>query len=150
MFTGQDGKDVGGGILRADMENEDFFKTRKKKERRRRSHLPIMSFSRNIELSSVNGWGASRVWGLAGWLQSRPNERARCLMQRERDERGEGDGEFVGHQSPLLSPSHPAALPRSAHVSWSSNAGPTAARMDTHTQTHSRKHALGVRMHAAR
>lgn len=30
---------------------------------KKKSHFPIMSFSQNIELSSMNGWGASRVWG---------------------------------------------------------------------------------------
>lgn len=59
-------------------------------------------------------------------------------MLREGDERGEGDGEFVGHQSPLPSPPRPAALPRSAHVSESSNTGPAAA--NTHTHTHTRVH----------
>lgn len=74
-----------------------------------------MSFSRNIELSSVNGWGPGGSGG--GWPQRCLNERVCCLMLGEGDERGEGDGEFVGHHSPLPSPSHPAALPRSAHVS---------------------------------
>lgn len=85
------------------------------KDEDKKSHFPIMSFSRNIELSSVNGWGPRGSGG--GWPQRCLNERVCCLMLGEGDERGEGDGEFVGHQSPLPSPPHPAALPRSAHVS---------------------------------
>lgn len=73
--------------------------------------------------------------GLGGnWPQRCLNERVCCLMLGEGDERGERDGEFVGHQSPLASPPHPAALPRSAHVS--SNAGPAAARVHTHVHRH--------------
>lgn len=89
-----------------------------------------MSFSRNIELSSVNGWGPRGSGG--GWPQRCLNERVCCSMLREGDKRGEGDGEFVGHQSPLPSPPRPAALPHSAHVSKGSNTGPTAAL--THTR----------------
>lgn len=97
-----------------------------------------MCFSQNIELGSVNGRGPGGSWG--NWPQRCLNERGCCLMSGEGDERGEGDGEFVGHQSSLPSPPHPAALPRSAHVSKSSNAGPAAAceHMHTHTCTHSR------------
>lgn len=85
------------------------------KEGDKKSHFQIMSFSRNIELSSVNGWGPGGSGG--GWPQRCLNERVCCLMLGEGDERREGDGEFVGHQSLLPSPSHPAALPHSAHVS---------------------------------
>lgn len=105
------------------------------KDEDKKSHFQIMSFSRNIELSSVNGWGPRGSGG--GWPQRCLNERVCCLMQGEGDERGEGDGEFVGHQSPLPSPPYPAALPRSAHVSWSSYTGPTAAHIDaSDTHTH--------------
>lgn len=101
------------------------------KEEDKKSHFPIMSFSRNIELSSVNGWGPRGSGG--GWPQRCLNQRVCCSMLGEGDERGEGDGKFVRHQFPLPSLSHPAALPRSAHVSESSNTGPTAAHVDSHT-----------------
>lgn len=56
----------------------------------------------------------------------------------EGDERGGGGG--VGQLPPpaSLSPPRPAALPRSAHVSESSNAGPGAACARTHARTNSR------------
>lgn len=106
--------------------------------KKKRSHFPIMSFSQNIELSSVNGRGPAGSGG--HWPQRCPNERVCCLMLGEGDERGEGDGEFVGHRSPLPSPPHPAALHCSAHVSKSSNAGPAAACALTHTCTHTHPH----------
>ena len=84
-----------------------------------------MSFSQNIELNSVKGWGPPGSGG--GWLQSCLNQRVPCLTLGEGDEREEGDGKFVEHQSPLLSTSYPAVLSLSAHVSWSSNTGPSAA-----------------------
>lgn len=109
-----------------------------KRTRIKKSHFPIMSFSQNIELSSVNGRGPAGSGG--HWLQRCRNERVCCLMLGEGDERGEGDGEFVGHRSPLPSPPHPAALHCSAHVSKSSNAGPAAACAPTHTCTDTHPH----------
>lgn len=97
----------------------------------KKSHFPIMSFSRNIELSSVNGWGP-RGSG-SGWPQRCLNERVCCSALGEGDKRGEGDGEFAGHQSSLPSPPRPVALPHPAHVSESSNTGPAAALSDAHT-----------------
>lgn len=91
--------------------------------RRTKSHFPIMSFSRNIKLSGVNGW---RPGGCGGWPKRCPNERVCCWILGEGDERGEGDGEFVRHQS-LLFTACPAALPHHAHVSEGSNTGLTAA-----------------------
>lgn len=93
-------------FLRGDME--------KKKDKKKKSFSNHEFFSEHW-IKQRERVGASRVWG---WLlQSCLNERVRCLMLGEGDERGEGDGEFVEHQSPLLSASHPAALPHSAHVS---------------------------------
>lgn len=57
----------------------------------------------------------------------------------EGDERGRGGGgEFVRQPPPpaFLLPPRPAALPRSAHVRESSNAGPAAAHAHTHKLTH--------------
>lgn len=117
-------------MRRENISGGDVFKDKDKKK----SHFPIMCFSQNIELGSVNGRGPGGSGG--NWPQRCRNERGCCLMLGEGDERGEGDGEFVGHQSSLPSPPHPAALPRSAHVSKGSNAGPAAACEHTHTHAH--------------
>lgn len=101
--------------------SEDMWKSRRIKK-----SLSNHEFFSEHWIKQRERVGASGSGG--GWPQSCPNERVRCWMLGEADERGEGDREVVGHQSPLPSPSRPAALPRSAHVSESSNAGPTAAR----------------------
>lgn len=92
-----------------------------------------MRSSQNIELSSVNGWEPPGLGG--GWWHRCLNQRGRCLTQGDEDEREEGDGKFVEHQPLLLSPSQPAAVPRSAHVIQGSNTGPTAAHTDQHPHT---------------
>lgn len=47
---------------------ERFVKKNKEKTRiKKKSHFPIMSFSRNIELGSVNGWAPQGSGG--GWPQ---------------------------------------------------------------------------------
>jgi len=94
-----------------------------------------MSFSRHIELSSVNGWGPRGSGG--GWPQRRPNERVRCSALGEGDEREEGDGEFVGHQSPLPFAFSPCGLPSLCPCELEfKHRAHTHTHTHTHTQTH--------------